>query len=152
MQSFNQTIGQDIQRIFKTKGENIVAIADIVQPTKEIQTRINILKRVSYTTSGTSSVYTTPTDKDFYLCFAEISFLSDVLNDTLLVQLSVILDGESLVLAELRKVSLAIAANQLYIVFNQPLKLDKGTAINILGTYTAGALTKSAIIGGYTTD
>jgi len=112
----------------------------------------NIVRSVQATTSGTSTLYTTPTDKDFYLTAASLNYEKDVVNDSLLVYLSVVIDGATNNVLRIGKLGTTASKGESSIALSPPIKLDRGSQILIGGSFTAGALNKSGSIIGYTVE
>jgi hypothetical protein len=86
---------QGIDGIISNVGNQIIPVCDINPKHSRI---CNIVKHLNNTASGTSTVYTTPTDSDFYLTSAYFSFSKNALCDvsTGTLNMSVLMpDGSS---------------------------------------------------------
>lgn len=126
-----------------------------IQPTFELKRRYaNIVKTGTRTSSGSATVYTTPSDKDFYLTGVQMSWSKDVTNDGTTASLQVTIDGDSTASNILRLYGQSVTANQIAetMSFLYPIKLARNSTITINQTYTAGASSLASTITGYTED
>jgi hypothetical protein len=55
-------------------------------------------------------------------------------------------------IAEIRKQTLTAGSERVFVQFSNPIKLDRGTSINMNQSFTAGASVISAIVYGYTEE
>jgi hypothetical protein len=129
-------------------------ISDVIQPVININPkdyrRINIVK--SRTNAGT--VYTTPTDKDFYLAAIFIGG-SSITAGANAATISAIIEGDtsSTALASLKlsnTVVIDATSGNIPMTFPLPIKLAKGSAISSATGGTFAAVTFS--IYGYTVE
>lgn len=117
---------------------------------------VTVIKTTSSTTSAASVIiYTTPTDKDFYLVGITNSFTKDatcdMANSTGYV--NVLYDGVNSIFCRLSCLTLTAQDSNMNIDFNRPIKVDRGTNITLnYPTYTAGSAVKCASIYGYTVE
>lgn len=152
------SIVENAQRVLATKAFD--ALSDEVQgpfaviPITSIQ---KVVKSAGNTASGASNNVwaATPSDKDFYLCRAQVNFLKnatcDVADGTLLLQATI--DGAIVQLARYSILTLTAQEINSEIVFNPPIKLDRNTAITLnQGTFTAGKFTRCGTISGFTQE
>jgi len=125
-------------------------MANIVQPTLEINPRTTQLVRaVTATATGNTTIYTTPADKDFFLTFASISGSQNVACDNVIYYIDCVVGGTTrrIIVFDVQG-STAQSVNQVA-SFPYPIKLDRNSLVRVYNTFTAGASTKSAAIGGY---
>jgi len=113
---------------------------------------INVIKDVASVTTGDSTVYTTPADKDFFLSSYILSTQADVTADSTFVKLQIIQDGTAKIIALMRKLTLTTFSGVVSMNLMNPIKVDRGTAITITQTFTVGASTVGAVICGYELD
>ena len=112
----------------------------------------NVVVRANSSSTGTTTVYTTPTDREFYLTSICISFSATVANDQVLLYLSGVFGGVAIRLIDINLNTLTVQ-NQLYNKeYHTPVRLDKGTAILLVKAFTAGAGVYSCTICGYTQE
>jgi len=129
-------------------------LAEKVVPVMETNPKffrtINVVESGSRDTSGQIALYTTPTDKDFYITSVQINNQSDVTADNTDAYISTKLpDGNSATLAQLFKLSTTVFQGVINLSFPIPIKIKRGTAINFGSTFTAGASITGAGITGY---
>lgn len=135
-----------------TKGVDMVA-TDLAGPvmTVELRTPADIVRTASRTASGSVSIYTTPTDKDFYLCSVALTYGADAACDNTFVTLNGSVDGIGTVnFLTLAKPSLVAGAQSTSLSFPKPIKVQRGTPIQITSTFGAGACTFQGQITGFT--
>jgi len=128
-------------------------LAEKVVPVMEVNPKIlqpiNIFVRGSSAASGTSTIYTTPTDKDFFLCGVSCDMNSDAAADnTYYVLQATLQDGTTLDLRWQKTTLTAFNKTAIY-NFPKPIKLKKGSTVTIGTTFTVGAATKDVTIWGY---
>ena len=117
--------------------------------------RANICKEGS--TTGTSyTIYTTPTDRDFYLTTIQFTYTKNATadlatNDTLGISLKV--NGATQYPIYFSTLTLTAQSDSIAITFATPLKIDRGSVIQLVrGAITAGNVVMSGSITGYTVD
>ncbi len=126
---------------------------------------VNILPTISFARNGTSNtsasttnVLTTPTDKDFYLTGASLSYEKDSTCDTApgqFIRLAVTIQGVSRSILLLPHISVTASNGSVTLNVGNSLgiKLDRNTNINlILPTFSLGTYTGSMSIFGYTEE
>jgi len=124
---------------------------DKVAPVFDIGHRHTVIVKAAtsaISASGTS-IYVLPSNKDFYLTFIDLSVTKDAACDGVVVSV----DGTILNLRT-KIVTLCYQATtagdyQKVIAFPHPIKLDRGSSLLLLGTFTAGNCSKYVTIGGF---
>jgi hypothetical protein len=107
---------------------------------------------ISGTGSATSNtIYTTPTDQDFYLCGACLSLIKDVTSTSTLTQLKVSSGGLLRTLLHFIGFTLTVQADSIACNFNPPIKVDRGTAITLNHGTAAATISGAASVWGYLT-
>ena len=114
----------------------------------------NVAVRATSTTSSTSTIYTTPTDKEFYLTGISLSYSATVLNDQVrvYVQAQTLPSNLMAPIIDINVVTTVAQANTFCRDFTVPIKIAPGTIIGLVKTFTAGAGVYTANITGYTID
>lgn len=108
-----------------------------------------ICKQANSSATGTSTIYTTPRDKDFFLTAVSITFKHDAACDGTQIYFNVTIDGLQTLLIR-RYLNTGVAsADAFTISFPYPLKIDRNTNIEIVGTFAAGTQSKAAGITGF---
>lgn len=121
-----------------------------VQPTVDINPKIsNVIKTFVNSVSGTTTIYTTPSDKDFYLTFAALGLTKDATADLTLSGIQITTDGATKVILPLPLQTTTAESVHIQLSFPYPLKCDRGTTIQMLGSFTVGAASRRGAIGGF---
>jgi len=121
-----------------------------IQPVVEVgPTFSNIVKRSVNTNTGTSTIYTTPADKDFYMTGFSHSVTKNATSDNTLCLLNVIIGGATLAISALQFQTLTAASDHIEMTFPYPLKIDRNSIIAHNGTFGAGAMSKICVIYGF---
>ena len=154
---YNPSIVQDALRILNTKTNNLSdEVGDLV-PTIPITPICRVVKTNSSTASGSSiTVYTTPSDKDFYLTGLVFTYQKDATCDCAdgthaAIQTTI----EGLAIQLIRSTLITLSADSRTFVnhFTTPVKIDRGVTIIItVNTFTVGKFVRSATIYGYTQE
>lgn len=127
-------------------------IAEKVIPVMEVNPKL--LRRVNIVKQNTSgNIYTTPTDRDFYLTAFNLSAYSTAVGANQ-ISISAIPYGETagVVIGRICLFNTAAIDSQNGVLsqdFTVPIKLARGSAISLIA---AGTTVRSATIFGYTTD
>ncbi len=153
---YNNSITENFYRIFNLKGESApLDVDNIIYPVIQVESRLNIVKSINKTTSGGTTIYTTPLDKDFYLTGIHLSYVKDAACDlaTGAIFVSVTIDGVLTSILQLATLITTAQAESEYLNFDKPLKLDRGTTITLgNNTFAAGACPRAGSIFGYTQE
>jgi len=151
----NVSLAMDMNRIFDFKNEASASeVADFIQPVKEIQPKLNIVKTNNRIITGSVTIYTTPADKDFYLTNITFSLIKDVACDqaTANVPINVVIDGVTVGLCGIACLTLTAQQQTIVLNFPIPLKLDRNSTITSGATYTVGLMARSVHLIGYTQE
>lgn len=128
-------------------------IVPVIDMTPRFHDLAIISKGSSATSSGTSTtVHNISSDKDFYLTAASLGLIKDATNDAATGNLSLqgTSNGSSALILRIPVLTLTAQNNTISLVFNPPLKLDRGTSISTSqGTFTAGNYVRVSCITGY---
>jgi len=130
-----------------------VVRADI-QPVVEIdKPKSNIVKTATRATSGSTSLYQTPTDRDFYLTGGVLSMSKNVTCDVAsgeIASILIVIDGVSTKFLIIAGQTLTAERADQSMDMTFPIKIDRNTSISLSGgAFTAGALVRTATITGY---
>jgi len=124
--------------------------ANTIQPVLEVGPRhTNVMRRQVRSTSGTSTLYTTPSDKDFFLTYAMLSYSKDATSDNVEIPLLIVQDGASIRVIQINSQTTTAESRTIIVTFPYPVKCDKASAITFITTFTAGALVCNGVIGGF---
>jgi len=145
MKHYNPTISSNASRIFNLKGESTSEINDIIMPIIPIEPVINIVK----VGTADATIYTTPTDKDFYLCAAYITNQGGVGAAGTEGYITAYIDGVNVRIASIQHPTTTASAENEFFAYPRDIKIDRGTAIAITGGV---GLSVKGIIYGYTVE
>lgn len=126
-----------------------------IQPTFEVNRKFcNIARSLGSSTTGNKTIFTTPSDKDFYLTSAQFAYVKDVTCDvaTGAISLSATIEGTAQPVISLVLTTLTAERDNQIISFPVPLKIDRNTTIIYGGSFTAGAMSRIGLITGYTQE
>lgn len=129
------------------------AVSPIITPVLELNKPVNnVMVNQSTSTTGTATVYTTPSDKDFYLTYMCLEFQADATADNTSVGMNFTVNGTGVPFINLRKLTTTATTLCVPVTLNPPIKIDRGTNITYSTTFTVGACSRSATIAGYISD
>ncbi len=97
-------------------------------------------------------LYTTPSDKDFYLTNATIAVIKDVNSTSTNSYMQVVINGVNQIILSIPGITLTAQSNTLSQSFRYPLKLDRGTQVIVTGTTTTANIRTNATLQGYTEE
>jgi len=146
---YNPSISQWLQRIFTFKSDNRVQeeVANFIQPVINIEPSTNVVRHNGGT--GTTTIYTTPSDKDFYITACSLSAYNSGATTASHARIQATIDGVVRHLIYVTIIPSTTSANNAEMGF-KPIKIDRSTNIQIAGDASnAGA---QASIHGYTVD
>jgi hypothetical protein len=152
MKNYNQSINQDLNRIFDLKGENSNEIADFIQPVINIYASPNIIRKGTASNSTSGTIYTTPSDKDFYLTNCAISVTKDATSTSTGSDIQVTINGVTFQILTLATLTLTAQNMSNSMDFSNPIKIDRGTPIQILNATNVANVRAVGNIVGFTTE
>ena len=154
---FNQTSNIQIDDNIKTdlilkEGVDVIpkTITPTIQPVYDVYKRYsNVVRSSSRTTTGSTTIYTTPTDRDFFLTNIYMSNQSDATCDStsIFIQFTVLGVVTYYLFPKLTLTALNQTNN---IQFAAPIRVDRGTSIIMTQTFSVGASTSHGLISGFT--
>lgn len=133
-------------------------VGDTVQPVINVNPKdyrvINICKRAIINNATTGTVYTTPTNKDFYLCGVQMSLDKDNTATSTSFRTDITINGETIAGGAMSIVAIALTAEQrdTFIAYPRPIKIDRGTNITINSGTNVANFILSCVIWGYTVE
>jgi len=115
--------------------------------------RINIHKLANAANATSATIYTTPTDRDFYLTSVSLDLIKDVTATSLNSSVNVtVKGGVSQAILVLRTTTLTIETQNAVLLLPIPMLLERGSNITVTNTTNVANVTASAIITGYVVD
>lgn len=128
------------------------------QAVMTIESNPKLLRTQNFATYGDATnngttVFTTPTDKDFFLCSIQFQRHKDAASDDTTDAVTAVVSGSTTRLSELTAVALTAVDQAISTQFIPPLLIDRGQQINIIKTSTtAGNNRASCCISGFFVD
>jgi hypothetical protein len=130
-------------------------LADKVVPVMEVNPksfrRINVVKQTQ-NTGTTATIYTTPTDKDFYLVGYNLSLIKDVTATSVLTRLRAVIDGATVDIAQIMGITLTPQERTISNSFSVPIKLDRNTTLTVANSTNVANTNTGCSIIGYTVE
>lgn len=152
---YNPSLVERFQRIFNFKSTDRFK-DDISGPVAVIPVEpvSKIVRSGNTSSSGALTIFTTPSDKDFYLVGGNISLVKDVTCDaaTGTFQITCTIDGVAQAIMVIGILTLTAQSEIVNLSLPYPIKVDRGTAITGSITFTAGACRRTGCIIGYTEE
>jgi hypothetical protein len=102
------------------------------------------------TATGAGTVYTTPTDKLFFLTHLSLSSTQNATADQILVVIKSTVGGKVIELLSIDCETLTARSTQTSISFPFPILLDKGVTITLTQAFTVGSGTARCCLSGFT--
>jgi len=129
-------------------------VVPVININPKANRRANIVRNINLTASGAGTIYTIPSDKDFFLCSIGVGLVKDVACDvaTGRVVVVAVIDGATVQILGIPTITLTAQQSDVAINFSTPIKLDRGTQISITGTYAAGVMSRNAYVSGFTVE
>lgn len=154
---YNPSIVERLQRTFGFKAGDVLSddISGVVAvlPIHPVQRIVKIANRSS---TGTTTLYTTPADKDFYLTSVFLNVTKDATCDVSNTDgpiIRAVIDGVTTTIIQVSVLTLTAQNYGQVISLPHPIKLDRNSAVTLAGaTFSAGALSKAGGIFGYTEE
>lgn len=150
MKHNNISLSEDSQRIFKTKtGAHMESeVLGVITPVVPISPNPKIIKQNTATNSASETIYTTPSDKDFYLVACSLAVIKDASATSTASWLQVYIEGIATAILKIPSITLTAQTGYMVLPLPYPIKIDKNTAITINnGTAVANVLATGIIIG-----
>jgi hypothetical protein len=154
MKNYNQSIAQDLNRIFDLKGEQTAEVADFIQPVKEINPSMDWIKSGVSAATGTATLATTPSSKDTYITGVFLGVNKNAACDTATgaIAIAATINGVSTNLLRIPVITLNAENSNISQAIYPPIKIDRGTSITIGGTFAAGAMVRTYGVMGFTQE
>lgn len=154
----NTEIINNLAKEVKESNPNVVpkAMASNIQPVIVINVdhkENTIVQSGTRATTGTTIVFTTPADKDFYLIACSLNYTADVVADSVVYSLNAIPFGNvATPILELRKNTITLQNDNDSISFPIAIKLARNSAITIIQGFTVGTSVVDGHIFGFSVD
>ena len=123
-------------------------IAHYVQPTHETFKFANKIYAGTNSVTADNTITTLPTDRDFYVTAVQLTLTVNAACDNVSAQVVAPIGGANTYLIRIDTQTLTAGSYNAILPLPFPIKIDRGGIIKSVGTFTVGALTKSAIVYG----
>lgn len=123
-----------------------------IQPVYEVYRRVcNVSRSVAQTTTGTFTIFTANADRDIFLTGVTLSYVKGATCDigTGSIDMTATVKGVATNLLSLAVLTLTAQSDSMTLSFPTPIQVDRNTAVTVTGTFTAGALSRTACVHGY---
>lgn len=131
-------------------------LADKVVPVMEVNPKLlRMITRSIFTTAtatGTSTIFNTPVNQDFYVTGSILSLSDDVTSDGIQAYITVYVNGEVVRINSILKSPLTLTAINNSIMLPMPIKCDRNSTISSTSAFTVGASRRSCVVMGYIDD
>lgn len=132
-------------------------LAEKVVPVLEVNPKLlrncNIVKSTSAVNSTSGTLYTTPTNQDFYLCAAELSVIKDATATSTSSTITCTpKGGAASIILRIMGLTLTAQENSISISLRFPILLERGTTITVTNSTNVGNVSSSGTIFGYVVE
>lgn len=114
--------------------------------------RCTVVKSGAAVNATSSTMYTTPSDKDFYLIAMALSVIKDVTATSTVSAINATIDGQATNILQIAGITLTVQENNISLALPIPLKVDRGTVISATNSTNVGNVAARANIFGYTVE
>lgn len=156
---YNSNLTKEIidgARLQQQQGGIPSELAEKVIPVMEVNPKLlkaaTIIKSAQILNNSPQTIYTTPTDKDFYLTNVALSTSKDVTATSIVTALSATVNGITGVILRLCTLTLTAERGEMACSLNPPIKVDPGSAITITTSTNVGNIAAAGSIVGYLED
>lgn len=153
MKHYNPSISNDAQRILNTKGGDVADNeVDGLFAVLPIVPCVHIVRNLFSTNGGDADVYTTPSDKDFYLTHVSIVGEKDAASTCTQMVVRFTEDGTTRNVIALAFLSLTARFYAHQATFDTPVRIPKNTALRLVHTGGGATQNTHVTIMGYTRE
>jgi len=152
MQNNNSSISEDMNRIFDLKGQSTSYVMDYITPMVQVKPTCNIIRNGTLFNGTSSTFYTTPSNKDFYLCGCSLSVIKDATSTSTGSWISFVQQGVARTFCFIAGLTLTAQNDSIVVDFNHPIKIDRGSYIDVNAGTNVANCRSAACIWGYTQE
>lgn len=155
---YNSDLSREIQQGARLQVRDRMPseLAEKVVPVMEVNPkllrRINIVKSLLRVNQTISTIWTTDTEKDFYICAANLSYIKDANSTATTIQITAVIDGATVVVLGIPTLTLTAGSNSLHVAFPFPIKVDRGTVVRAGADTAVANISTWAQVHGYYDD
>lgn len=129
--------------------QQVVAVMEV---NPKLLRRANTVKSGTASNALTQTIFTTPTDFDFYITGACLSMIKDATSQSVISTISAFVNGANQRVLAISGITLTAQADTIYATFSPPLKVDRGTAITVTNSNLTANVRADASIIGYSVE
>jgi len=139
--------GQQLTGSFPNKLAS--AVVPVMEVNPKLLRRTTIIREKLVTNTAEATIYTTPTNQDFYLTGISMAYIKDATSQSTYQRVLVVTNGATSNIAYLPQITLTAGQANHFISFDKPVKIDRNTNISGgVGNATAN-ISSAIIIYGY---
>jgi hypothetical protein len=142
----SKVLGHQVENAPQLDTSKIMLVAEV---NPKMLRRSNIVKNSGFTNNTSVNVYTTPTDRFFYLTSAVLSYIKDVTSTSTSVRLNATINGVVTQLIPLPTLTLTAGQDSLSVSYSNAIRIDPGTTITATSTTNVANITVNTTITGY---
>ena len=139
-------IQTSIDRIPSELAEKVVPVMEV---NPKLLKELNIIKNTEAFNTTSATIYTTPSDKDFYLTGYALSVTKDAGSTSQKSWISCTINGATTIIVRIETINGQIDSGNLSHTFLYPIKIDKNTTITVNNSTAVASIQANATIYGY---
>jgi len=148
---YNTAVIKSLSDFWRFKGDAIPSeVNDVIQPTFDVRPPATISRSAQASnTAAEQTIYTTPTDVDFFLSSACLSLIKDVTATSTATNLFATIDGVQRQILVIVGITLTVQNQTVAISYDTPIKVDRGTNITLKHSAATANVNAQATIQGF---
>jgi len=150
---YNPSIVERANRILNSKAGDFLS-DEVAGPvaTIALEPVCRVIANATAASTGSTTIYTTPTSKDFYLTSLQLYATTDATADNNQYAIFVTIDGVQVNILQMVKQLATAWSDHAELVFKYPMKLDRGSLIRVNTSYTVGNSRHGGCVHGFTEE
>jgi hypothetical protein len=151
---YSPSITLDAQRLFNFKQADTIPpqVGEIFVPVINVGPVVNIVKSAACVNATVQTAWTTPTDKDFYLTAVHLTMVKDATATSTYSRILATINGNAYSILYIPGFTLTAQSQIMVANFNPPIKIDKGTDLQLQNATTVGNVTSEGLFFGFTRE
>lgn len=133
----------------KVPDELAEKIVPVFETNPDLLRKCDVWTSVTAANSLTTTIYTVPEDRDFYLVSASLSLIKDANATSTKTEIRVPLNKSGVPILTIPSITLTAQDAQISVCFPFPIKVQRGSAIYFANSTNVGNINVSAGIAGY---
>lgn len=130
---YNTAILKNLSDFWRLKGDALPSELDeTIVPVFDVRPPATLCRSQTASNTGAAqTIYTTPTDQDFFLTSASLSLIKDATATSTGTNIRVTIEGVARIILAITSITLTAQQAQMQQSFPFPIKVDRGTNITI---------------------